>query len=163
VKLANELAMTRTNNTRQMTVPNSDSEHIHSTPWGDIMGAKQEAKVRVIFQNCGGLPLKASHESQERLVRCINHNAVDILGLAEVNINWARLPVQDRIPLRYFGIWERLASKTSYIPDGTEAYQVGGTVMLAFADSVSRMTHNGQDDLGYGRWTWMRFRGTNGQ
>ena len=96
----------------------------------------------------------------------MTRNKVDvILGLAETNVNWSRVPAKDTL-------WEstrtwfehRIISVGYNIRDkvGKHKQQQGGTATLLKDKIAHRHRDNGFDETGLGRWAWVRIAGKQG-
>ncbi len=56
------------------------------------IGAKAESTVWMVFINLGGLPLNNSHIKNTEVQYFMSINGIDIMGMAETNVNWYQLP-----------------------------------------------------------------------
>jgi hypothetical protein len=137
----------------------SSGSHDH---WCDPPVDKSPSSTRVVFQNCGGLPLAKQRHQNDRLVRFSQDFRIDVMGLAEVNINWSRLPIDSRLHGRFRGAWERVHILNSNLHGDSEPFQRGGTALFSFNQLVSRIRQSGTDLRRLGRWCWVRYEGTNG-
>ncbi len=59
---------------------------------GDLTKTKEENITRLLFMNVGGLPFSNQHPKNIQICTMVQANQVDILGMAETNINWSELP-----------------------------------------------------------------------
>ena len=78
--------------------------------YGDKIGRKEEGHIRIAFQNINGIKgrINAAHE----VFTTIEEKDIDILGIAETNINWTdvkRLEMNMAIRMR-FGQGQMVAS-----------------------------------------------------
>ena len=84
----------RTNARRGSQGPCQNAQQANDSrngPWGDTMDKKQNNTFRYCFVNISGLPIPMNHEKQDLLTQAIQHNDIDLLGLAEIHLNFQRL------------------------------------------------------------------------
>ena len=67
---------------------------------GDTNTGEEKGSIRILFQNTGGL-INASTESSghklNTLKKILHNGEVSILGLAEVNSDYKKLPLKDNL------------------------------------------------------------------
>ena len=100
--------------------------------YGDKLDKKEEGHIRIAFQNINGIKgkINASHE----VLTKIEEKEIDILGIAETNINWTdvkQLEMNMAVKMR-FGQGHLVASsikanKKGYLPGGTAMITQGRT------------------------------------
>ena len=113
--------------------------------------------VRVAFTNLGGVTPRQPHRLHQ-LHNFITNFHISFLGIAEVNVNWDRVPAQQHIREQLKGHKGQFIN-ISYIGDrsGTNnMYQSGGTATVCQPQWTSRKQAHGSDR--HGRWNWIRFR-----
>ena len=126
--------------------------------FGDEMVVKDEEMVRIGFQNINGLKgrIDASHE----VLSVVAEKDIDIMGLAEININWtdkvkqaAHLAMKMR-----FGQGQIVASSSR---GSKEGYLPGGVAIITRGRMTGRIVKRGADEMG--RYTWIVLNGRNGK
>ena len=128
--------------------------------------------VRLLFVNIGGLQAAAQcprvrpcGTCKDCLVRStVNNLRVDILGMSEINVNWHKVSIHQRLEQRTKGWFEasRVVSAT-YAGQSTATQQYGGTSLMSINKMATRVDSRltFRDDLG--RWSGQGYRGRNGQ
>jgi len=122
--------------------------------YGDRLGEKGAGKLRIGFQNINDIkgPINAANE----IFEVIEDKDVDIMGLAETNINWTETKRQEAkvaIKIRY-GQGSITTSSGRAIKDG---YLPGGTATIARGKTTGRIIAQGSDEMG--RFTWIQLKG----
>ena len=56
--------------------------------WGDILSPKPNDTMRLYFQNINGVQSATNWNKWRDIVSTMSEHQVDIMGLAETNINW---------------------------------------------------------------------------
>jgi hypothetical protein len=137
----------------------------NSEPWGDEIGDKNPHTLRFALANIDSLPMSRNDVKNDSLVSFCQGHDVDFLGLTEPNKCWHKLPTDDRLRERFFGVWENLHTSVAYNKMNPHAtpHQVGGAIGMSFNQAAHRVDSigggRGHDPTGLGRWTWTRFRG----
>jgi hypothetical protein len=70
---------------------NSRASDVINGPWGDSYGSKQPSTFRYCFININSLPSIASHEKHDQIIQATTKYKINLLGLAEININYPRV------------------------------------------------------------------------
>ena len=129
----------------------------HKDIWGHTMKKKEHKKIRVSFVNVNGIGSYATHEKSQGIRRYIVDKEVDVMGIAETNVNWSRVYSRDTL-------WDRTKA---WVPDRrigvsynlhqtvTSKTQPGGTATIAVNDMAHRFKASGYDSTGLGRWSWV--------
>ena len=129
--------------------------------WGNKLKKKESKKIRISFVNVNGIGSFARHDKSEGIRQYIVDNTVDIMGIAETNVNWMKVrncdTLWDRtkawVPDRRIGVSYNLHQR---IPTKV---QPGGTATLAVNDMAHRFKKSGYDESGLGRWSWITVSG----
>ncbi len=58
---------------------------------GDILGKKQNNRIRIGFQNISGMPATNTHYKSIKFLQLLNEYDFDIFGISEVNLNWSKV------------------------------------------------------------------------
>ena len=131
-------------------------------PWGSDIGYKPPQHLRIGFHNIQGLPVNCHGPKHRHLRQDIADFNLDILGMAELNVNLHHM--------RPFQHWkERFRCFSRHHANwGTNRHALlktprlfGGTAIITMAP-ISRMVHeSGEDASGLGRWVWTSYKGKN--
>jgi hypothetical protein len=82
----------------------------HNGRWGDKLAYKTNKTSRYSFVNINGLPSMAHHEKHDQIViNTIQKHKIDVLGLAELNINLLRLGPTNQWKAKFKTITDQLA------------------------------------------------------
>lgn len=136
--------------------------------YGDHIKQKTKRTVRVLFQNPQGLgPLYPPPHNQSTKINklkniLLRHN-VDILGLAEVNKDWRKIPRQNSIWHMTESWFEHrkiiTSNNTAVLP--TSPVQFGGTLLMATNKIAYSIIQTEIDSSKLGRWSSILLRGEN--
>ncbi len=92
-----------------------------------------------MFFNIGGLPFHNSAPKNKEFTTIVRVHRIDILGVAEVNINWNNLPFMHQLQERMMPWWE--ARRVSWVHNTHDEWkswhQWGGVAMF----SINKMAH----------------------
>ena len=127
------------------------------------MSAKTPSTLCVAFQNIQGLPLNLYSEKHTQIINIINKLHIDLLGIAEINLNLSCLPSSQQWKERF----KHLLHKHTICSTNTNTTAIkkivyGGTAQLAVNTLAHRALLSGTDPSGFGRWSWTRFIGRHG-
>ena len=163
---------TKKNNTTPTTQPINNSQPTQkrkrdqdddptNEAWGDIMQQKSESCYRICFENINGLGFDVHHNiKQDRFITWAKENEIDVMGWAEININWRMTTPSEKLRERLrAGQWNKMSVSTAHnIHEKLTKYQPGGVSLLTFDQLSHRVTSSGSDPSGLGRWTWQCIR-----
>ena len=76
---------------------NTDNHGLPRDEWGHKLVKKQEKTIRISFVNVNGIGAEAKHEKSEGIRRYMVNNTVDVMGLAETNVNWGCVENKDTL------------------------------------------------------------------
>ncbi len=65
--------------------------------YGDQITPKEKHTVRLGFQNIGGVSTKAGSAKDDYIQHNITKYKFDVIGLAEINVNWSYVKENDRL------------------------------------------------------------------
>ena len=125
------------------------------------MKEKEKKTVRISFVNVNGIGSKAKSSKSEDIRQYMVENDVDVMGLAETNVNWGKVRNKDTL-------WDRTKQWFSNRRIGvaynthqklSTNFQPGGTATLATNDIAHRFKRSGFDESGLGRWSWVQITG----
>jgi hypothetical protein len=120
---------------------------------------KEEGVVRIGFNNINGFGASTNDSKNVELYGFMKEADFDIFGIAETNIHWhnSRLQPKDIT----YGWFHRLHISQKYYKEypTTANHQVGGVMQLAIGDISCKVTSQGGDESGQGRWTWHSLAG----
>eukprot|EP00978_Attheya_sp_CCMP212_P032565 scaffold127860_cov27-Attheya_sp.AAC.2 len=87
----------------------------NSTPWGDTMiGTKRTNTLRFVSGNVDSFPMGKTDEKNDRFAHFCHEHDVDFAGITELNKCWHKLPTDDRLSERFYGVWENLHTSVAY-------------------------------------------------
>jgi hypothetical protein len=100
------------------------------------------------------MPIHAADKRNRDILKFININHFDVMGMAEINLAWHNLAIHDRLAERTRGWFQskNSAQASLKLPQILGAYQVGGVVQWAINETGSRVIEQGSGPLG--RWCW---------
>jgi hypothetical protein len=127
-------------------------------PWGDPIERKGPDLTRFYFQNVNGIKSWDKCINASEIGFYTNVNQVDLLGLAETNLDWQSYRIHNQCRHHLASFWQQhvfqVASST--ITFGL-TYQPGGVAMLTGNRWASRVSKKHTDALG--RWVYNRMQG----
>jgi hypothetical protein len=130
---------------------------IHGLPPGQI----GEGVTRVIYENLNGLQSTLSkNEKLDKARQVINDLQADVVCYNENCQNLKHKANCNGLRQMFNGGETELRAIAAHnINEDAGKIQEGGTAMLAFGDLIEQFDPNssGQDDLGLGRWTFMKW------
>ena len=118
--------------------------------------------MRISFVNVNGIGSYRGHKKSKGIRHYIQQMEIDVMGLAETNVNWGKVRSKDTL-------WDRTKSWAENRRIGVSfntrqtlvtPYQQGGTATIAFNDMAHRYKQSGFDSSGLGRWSWVLVSGT---
>ena len=127
---------------------------------------KDEGILRLTFQNVNGLGFDDEQVKLQRLYNFMSHHKVDMMGIAEVNINWRKMGSRESLWDRTRGWFEGINVNCSYnineLPISTR-FQPGGVASLTTNRLAYKISEKGVDTTKLGRWAWSRYQGKGGR
>jgi hypothetical protein len=127
-------------------------------------GRKGEGITRLIYENLNGLQstLSSKNEKLEKARRVIDELQADVVCYNEHRQNLRHKANRNGFPQMFNGGETELRAIASN--NGHESvgkYQEGGTAMMCYGNLLQHFDPegSGRDDLGLGRWTYMRYIG----
>ena len=139
------------------------SENKDCSTWGDKIGTKANEVVRISFQNINGFGYKYKDRKAERIREYMEEIEVDIMLMAEINVNWRIIGRINTINSVTRGWFDNQKVNTSYNQRcrTCKEYQPGGTAIIKNGETALKAEKSGQDRRGKGRWSWQLLRGKN--
>ena len=113
-----------------------------------------------MFQNMGGMG-NASYQPFQHKLDTLKKNMINegiaIVGIAEVNSNWIKIPVKDDIYNRADGWFKTIKISIGYNLFTTydRPFQSEGTDIMAVDEVSFRVIATGQEFRNLGCWLWM--------
>ena len=131
---------------------------IESEYKGDSINTPKGKNLRIGFLNIRGIPKINKHAKNEDTRGTINGCCFDHIGMAEINCQWNKIPIDQQLRQRTKDWWRCSIGKVTYNKKdhNTSAYQPGGALSLTIGDATHRVFQTGIDDL-LGRWCWTTF------
>ena len=134
-----------------------------SHTWGDpITIPKPKHTLRFTFLNIHGLPIDPQSYKHQQIGTAIKETESDILGMAELNINFKMLGSTSQWSERFRHLHRNHSVHTYNRHDSsTKRTLFGGTAQIATGAFSHRANKSGADETGLGRWVWTLFTGKN--
>jgi len=130
--------------------------------FGNPMGQKKDGMIRIISQNIGCLGINSkSNPKQDTAIEWIHQNEIDVVGWQEVGISFDMLKGHESFYERIRDSrWKkRRVTQSNNIHEKNDAFQWGGTSLIAIDEAASRVSECTKDATGLGRWCTMLFEG----
>jgi exonuclease III len=131
-------------------------------PWGDKLGSKTDNIFRYCFANIYGLPISVHHEKHDRITNAIKKHEMDVLGLAEINLNFPQLGPNQQWIHRFPKLQTNSHYSTNKHTTSTAHKLYGGTAYITNQATSPKVSKSGADPTGLGRWTWVKLTGRQG-
>ena len=129
------------------------------------LGKKKKHTTRVCFVNINGLGKKQKGPKSEEIRTFMTKNKIDVMGMVEININWARVANKDTLRERTRHWFEHRIISVGYKThdrNNKTSQQQGGTTTILKDKIAHRHRDCGFDMTGLGRWSWVRIAGKQG-
>jgi hypothetical protein len=126
------------------------------------MNKKRNSDFRYCFVNISGLPISMTHEKQDLITQTIENYEIDVLGLAEINLNLSRLDPHQQWQHRFSRLKTNSHCSTNTHSTSTDRVLFGGTAYLTNETTSHKVSQKGSDTTGLGRWTWLKLTGRQG-
>ena len=144
---------------------NGDADDINRRSFGDSVRKKKEKTIRVMFQNVRGIGYGKKHFKAERVRQTIVNHKVDVMMIAEVNVNWERAGRENsfRQIARYW--FRQCKSSCTYNQHQrleVTKWQPGGHAIVSRDEISLRIINYDQDIRRMGRWTSQLIQGKMG-
>ena len=115
--------------------------------------------------NVNGIGCSKSSCKSDDIRHFMDKKEVDVMGLAETNVNWAKVRNKDTLWERTRSWFEHRVLSVAYNTTdriGKKRHQQGGTATLLKNKIAHRHKDSGFDRTGLGRWSWVRIAGKQG-
>ena len=115
---------------------------------------KKKGNLRIVTQNINGLGQISGSLKERNLKEFILDRDIDIMGVQELNVCWAKVQEKNIIWDR-FRHWREVSqlSVAYNIQDTNKMrYQPGGTAVLSINKMANRVTATGADESKLGHW-----------
>ena len=141
--------------------PRQNHREEETAHWGDKMRRKHISKVRICFANVNNIGQHRASYKSIQLKSFIENKGIDLMCMAEMGVNWKRIPQRDNIWERTKHWFEEIRVAASFNTKDHLARrsQYGGTAMLGINALASKINRTGYDSSGLGRWSWILMRG----
>jgi hypothetical protein len=140
---------------------NSEDLMVDKT-WGDKRVVKRKEMLRIGIVNVGGMTTeKRTNSKMEEIHQYVSKLELDIVGFSECNVMWNNVPAGGQLREQTRGWWKTIQINTAYYSGyQTKAKSIAGGVSLWSIDTgAHRITSQGRDESGLGRWAWTRYKG----
>ena len=130
--------------------------------WGDKCTLSENV-IRIAFQNIQGLPIDPYADKHTQIATLISQLHIDSLGIAELNLNFSKLPSSAQWRERFKGIPHKHTHYATNFHNTTrEKILYGGVAQVNTGTLAHRAVARGEDPSGLGRWVWSKFTGRHG-
>jgi hypothetical protein len=129
------------------------------------MTRKSDHTLRIMLHNVNRLPISRSTDKSKKFISTIPNKQIDVALITEVGLYWKLLDGGDQWYERVQESFQATRSKMAYNntePTLTATVQFGGVGLIAVDDIAHRVSDQGQDITGLGRWSWLRLKGKQG-
>jgi predicted extracellular nuclease len=100
-----------------------------------------------------------NHEKHDQITNTITRHDIDVLGLAEINLNFPALTPNQQWIHRF----PKLPTNSHYSINehstSQARQQYGGTAYITNSATSPKVNNSGADPTGLGRWTWVKLTG----
>ena len=129
--------------------------------WGSSWQTKSQQSLRVGFCNIGGIGQTSKHIRNSQLHTMIDKHKIDIMGVAETNVNWKKSRQQDRLYERTKRWWQtsKVHQASNTTDKNSPKHQFGGVANFSVGKIAYKCQDHGKDPTNLGRWVWTRYRG----
>ena len=133
------------------------------TEMGYPLKEKETHHVRVYFNNIHGITPADRMEKHTRYNQQWKQKEIDILGLAETNVNWRLSSIREDFHHATTPAWKFYKATTSTCKAKTSnRAQPGGTAQITNGAFLTKIHAVGADNT-YGRWSYQIYRGRKGK
>ena len=132
--------------------------------YGDMLSKSKETGItRFMFQNINGLGTTEKSNKREYLREFIDYYNINIMALAEVNINWRIVGKKSLYTLskKWFEN-SRVVTSNKVITSTKRNHQQGGVTIMSAGDLALKVQPTEVDKKQLGRWCSMKYRGEQG-
>ena len=118
--------------------------------WGcQLRGGEREVSIRIMFQNMRGIGNASDLSSQHKLDTLKNtmmNEGKSIKGIAEVNINWSKIPIKENIYNSTDRWFKKMRKITGYnrVTISGGSFQSGGAAIMEVDKLSCRAIGTGQ-------------------
>ncbi len=127
------------------------------------MGEKKDHTIRVYFHNVRGI--SPADRMEAHLIHCQQwkEKGIDVLGIAESNVNWRLPSIQMDFDKATKKAWPYYKATMATCRAKTEnKAQPGGTVQVTVGPFLTKIANYEADNI-YGRWSAQTYRGRRGK
>lgn len=128
-------------------------------PWGEQLRYKAPEAFRYCFANINGLPAAAYHEKHDQITQSMEKHKMDVLGMAEININFKKVGPTQQWKDRFKKLRTNSHCATNEHTTPNEKRVFGGTAYLTSAAASHKVEKKGADPTNLGRWSWALLTG----
>ena len=84
--------------TGRSAIKEGDDQGKNNRIFGDTIKEKEEDNVRIFFQNINGFGYSDSSVKSSSVKNLIKKHNIDIMAMAEMNLNWGKLSRKQTLP-----------------------------------------------------------------
>jgi hypothetical protein len=141
---------------------NSRARDRQNGPWGEKLSYKATEAFRYCFANINGLPSAAYHEKHDQITQSMIKHKMDVLGIAEININFQQVGPTNQWKDRFKQQRTNSHCATNQHTTSKDKRVFGGTAYLTSPSASHKVEQKGEDPTKLGRWTWALLTGKQG-
>jgi hypothetical protein len=129
--------------------------------FGDPPQAKLDDILRIGLHNLSNLSQDGRTSKSRQLINFILHKSFDVFLMTEVGLCWRHVGNGNQWYKRILGKFRSSRSVFAYnkTEQRSKAMQPGGVGIIATDKVAHRVTAQGTDPSGLGRWAWIRLQG----
>ena len=139
-------------------------KHLHLT-FGDECVQKENDTIRICFQNINGFGYTQKSVKSNCVKNLIIDKDIDIMAMAEMNLNWGKLARDNTLPQISKKWFERSKTVVAYNQHEKRKFfkhQPGGTAIISRGEVSLRVSKVQYDESRMGRWSSQVLEGKRG-
>lgn len=133
--------------------------------FGNRLGRKGPHVCRAGLLSPTGLTVRGGSTKDEQLLQLLKDRQLDMMHLAEVNVNWSKVATRSKLDERAHGWFECMSRKVAWSmhSESNQRRLLGSAAMLSANDAASKVMRGGKrDSTGLGCWVGAPHRGRGG-
>ncbi len=130
--------------------------------WGDeLVPDVTDNCIRCSFVNINGIGFNRNSFKSNTIREYMNVYGIDVMGIAELGVNWKINPNTHSLWERTLGWFENFRVSVGYNKKDafSQRAQPGGTAVISQDRIALGICNNGSEKRNLGRWTWSIFEG----
>ena len=151
--------------TGRSAIKEGDDQRKNNRIFGDTIKEKEEDNVRIFFQNINGFGYSDSSVKSSSVKNLIKKHNIDIMAMAEMNLNWGKLSRKQTLPQvcrKWFTRSKTVVAYNQHERRRRYKHQPGGTAIITKGNIAQRIMSSQGDTKRLGRWSSQAFQGKDG-